>query len=141
MAKALSKAKLYIESDTTPQAYSAVGNLTSVGVPSAEKAEVDMTDMDSTAAESLPGMSDFGEAAFSGFYNPESPGQALVISDAQDPDAATRNFRIDLTNLNKRFSFEGYVLRANIQAELNSAYTLEGAIRVSGAVTESAINQ
>lgn len=141
MAKALSKAQLFMNVGTemAPD-WVQIAHLTSVAVPSAEKTEVKVTDMDSDAEEFLPGLSDFGELPFAGQYNAGNEGQEAAIADAQDPDAVTRSFRVDLVNVNKRFTFTGFIKSAKIKAELNVAYTFDGSVRVSGAVTPGVIS-
>lgn len=136
MAKTLALGtKLYVESNT-PGTYIAVGNLTSVPVPSAEKGEAEVTDMDSTAKEFLPTLPDNGTLDFGGYFNIADPGQVLLLDDANNPNAPTRNWRVDFVRQNVRFSFAGFVRRAAPTAPgAEEAYTFEGSIRVTGAVT------
>jgi hypothetical protein len=132
--------KLYVES-TTPGTYTAVGRLTSVGVPGPTKSEIDATDFDSTAEEALPGLPSFGSFDFSGNFDGVDAGQTALFTDAQDANAPVRNFRIDFTRQSIRFSFSGFVLSFRPSAgSVNGVYTFDGSIRVTGSVTKGAIS-
>lgn len=130
--------KLYVEDAESPGDFIPVGNITSLPIPGPEKPEIDVTDFDSIGAESLPGLPDYGELSFSGFFNAENDGQLQMFTDAQDPDAPVRAFRIDMTRQNIRFSFNGYVrsFRPNAGGP-NEAITFDGSIRVTGSVTHT----
>lgn len=114
-----------------------VGNLTSISVPGPTKPLIDVTDFDSTGAEFLAGLPDFGELALSGFLNWTDAGQQALFSDAQDPDAPARNFELDFTAQNVQFTFAGVVLSFVPNAgSPTDAYTFDATIRVSGSVTD-----
>lgn len=132
--------KLYVESDT-PGTFVAVGNLTSISVPGPDKPEIDVTDFDSLAAESLPGLLDNGSFDYTGFHNDEDPGQELMFNDANDPNAPLRTMHIEFTNQAQRFVLNGYVKshRPNAPGP-REAYTFAGSVRVSGAVTREDIS-
>lgn len=136
MAKTLALGTvLRIETDT-PDTFSAVGNLTSIAVPGPTKPEIDVTDFDSTAAEFLGGLPDNGELSFSGFFNYADAGQQLMLTDAHDAEAPTRTFQIYFERQGVTFEFDGYVSSFVPNAGgPNEAYTFDGTIRVSGAVT------
>lgn len=140
MAKAATQGtKLLIEDPATPGSYLDCGNLTSIRTPSPDKPEIDITDLDSTGAEYLLGIPDFGNLDFSGFYNPSSTGQAQLKEDGTGTASTTRSFRIDLTSLDERIEFDGVVKSFVIEAGLNNAYTFNGQIRTTGAPTFSTI--
>ena len=140
MAKAATQGtKLYVEDPDTPDTYLAVGNLTSIRTPSPDKPEIDVTDLDSTGAEFLLGIPDFGNLDFTGFYNPDSPGQEVLKEDGASTESTVRSFRIELTSLEEQIEFEGIVKSFVIEAGLNNAYTFNGTIRTTGAPTFGAI--
>jgi hypothetical protein len=136
MAKSLALGtKLYIESGSV---YIAVGNLTSIGIPSPTKSKVDVTDFDSSAREFLVTLPDNGELPLSGYYNATDAGQALMLADAHDPDAPTRGFRIEFTRQDQKFEFDGQVLAFQPNASgADEAYGFDATLVVSGAVTVS----
>lgn len=130
--------KFYVEDPTTPGTYIAIGRLTSIGVPGPTKPEIDVTDFDSTGAEFLPGLPDFGSMDLSGNYDAEDAGQQVLFDDAQSTATSTRNFRIDFTRQDMRFSFSGYVSKFTPTAGgVGAAYTFDASVRVSGAVTST----
>lgn len=113
-----------------------VGNLTQIGVPGPTKPEIDVTDFDSTASEFLSGLPDNGEISFSGYFNYEDQGQALLLADANDPNAPTRNFVVTFTRQAVAFSFAGWVKSFISEAPgPNDAYKFTGSVRVTGAVS------
>jgi hypothetical protein len=113
----------------------AVGNLTAISVPGPEKPEIDVTDFDSTAAEFLAGLPDNGELSLSGFFNYADAGQAVLLEDAHDAEAPSRDFEIDFTRQDVQFTFSGWVKSFMPNAGgPNEAYTFEATLRVTGAV-------
>lgn len=100
---------LRMQNPSTPASFIVVGNLTSIDVPGPTKAEIDVTDFDSVAAEFLAGLPDNGELPVAGFFNYEDDGQGLMLADAHDPDAPVRTFQIDFTRQAVRFAFPGWV--------------------------------
>ena len=138
MAKSTSLGtELFMETDT-PGTYVKIGNVVNVGVPGPERTEIDATDLDSDAEESLPGFVNYGELAFTVNLNLADPGQIAFFDDAQDPAAGTRGFRIDMAQQDTRFEFDGYPRRFRPNAAGPRAMaTADGAIRVSGAVTRT----
>lgn len=132
--------KLYVEGDT-PGVYLHVGNLTSLPLPGPTKPEVDVTDLDSTAAEFLAGLPDNGELACSGFFNYTDAGQALLLADAHDSDSPTRSWRIEMTRQDLEAEFQGWVRSFVPQAPgPNDAYTFDLTIRITGAVDISPLS-
>lgn len=126
---------LYVESADTPGTYLAIGNLTSIRTPSPEKPEIDVTDLDSSGAEFVLGLPDFGNIEFTGWYNLASTGQVQMRDDGISTSDTTRSFRLDLENQDERWTFNGKVRSFVVEAGLNSAYTFNGSIRTTGAPT------
>ncbi|HEX6924353.1 MAG TPA: hypothetical protein VF167_02935 [Longimicrobiaceae bacterium] len=125
---------LRVESDTSG-VFTKVGNLTSIGVPSPTKPQIDTTDFDSVAAESIAGLPDNGEVTLSGFFNYADAGQLILIGDAHDPDATARDFQIDFTRQDLRFSFSAEVTSfAPNAGGPGEAYTFDATLRISGSV-------
>lgn len=117
-----------------------VGNLTNVPAPQTEKSEIDVTDFDSDAVESLPGLPDNGEMPIAGWFNYADVGQAVLLADSLDPEAPLRNFRLNFTRQVMRFTFSAFVKRFQPQAGgPNEAYRFEGSLRVSGATVAEPI--
>lgn len=141
MAKTLALGTvLYVETTPGGGTYTAVGNLTNIGSPSLTKGETEVTDFDSTAREFLGTLPDNGEVPFSGWMNEGNAGQEILYDDANDAASPTRAWRIDFVRQDARFSFSGWVRSFQYTAGgIDEAYGFTGAIRVTGAVTKSAI--
>lgn len=120
--------------------YRPIGNLTNIETPGPSKGETEVTDFDSTAREFLGTLPDNGEMAFSGYMNEGNPGQTLAFEDAQNANAPTRNWRIDVTRQDVRFDFAGWVKTFRYTGGgFDDATGFDGSIRVTGPVTKSAI--
>lgn len=130
---------LYVEEDGVSGSYLAIGNITSIRTPSPDKPEIDVTDFDSSGAEFLLGLPDFGSIDFTGWYNTSSAGQVQMRDDGISTASTTRTFRLDLTNFDERWTFSGQVKGFVVEAGLNSAYTFNGTIRTTGAPTITSI--
>lgn len=134
MAKSAAKGTRLLQGATV------VANITAIDVPSPDKPEIDLTDMASTAAENTPGIPDFGEISFSGFYNYADAGQTIVRADGYDVAATTKAWTIEFTNQANKFTFNAWVKRYVPTAESpNDAYKFSATLRVTGAVTVAAL--
>lgn len=134
MAKTLAAGTiLYVEDPATPGDYIRVGNLTSIPVPGPDKPQVNATDFDSEAEEYVPGLPDYGSHDFNGNFNAEDAGQLILFDDAQDAEAPARNFRLDFTRQDMRFTFSAYVTRFRPSApSAGELYRFESTLRMNG---------
>lgn len=122
------------------QGTTVVANITSIGVPSPEKPEIDLTDFASTAAENTPGIPDFGEIPISGFYNYSDAGQTILRADGYDVAPTTKAWTIEFTKQGNKFTFNGWVKRYTPTAGgPNEPYRFDATLRVTGAVTVAAL--
>lgn len=131
-------AQLQVEDPDTPATYIPVAGLKSLAPPSPTKDEIDTTDLDSTAKESIAGMIDYGTLAVSGNAVKDDAGQDAVRADANDPNAPVRNFKIIFPKLGLQYVFPAWVKSWVIKAETNAAYQVEGQLRCTGPAVESA---
>lgn len=117
------------------QGATTVANITAISIPGPVKTEIDVTDFASVAAEFLPGMPDYGEISFSGFYNYSDAGQTIVRADAFDVAAGTKAWSIAFPNQLMQFTFNAWVKSYVPNAGgPNEAYTFDATLRVTGAV-------
>lgn len=138
MAKTLALGTVLRMQNPATAGFLTVGNLTSIGIPAAEKGEVEVTDFDSVAKEFLVTLPDNGELALSGFFNYADVGQKAMFDDAHDASAPERDFEIDFTRQDVQFTFSGFVKSFSPQAGgPEEAYTFDATIRVNGAVTDT----
>lgn len=120
--------------DTTPgTADVAIGNIKSFSGFDGETAEIDVTNLSSTAKEYRAGLQDFG--SFSLDVNPDYSDSGQAVLRAAQASGAVKTFELELPN-GVKAAFQGVV--KNAQAVNGSVDTvLEGSIsiRVTGAVT------
>lgn len=118
------------------QASTVVANITQISVPGPVKSEIDVTDFASVAVEVLPGIADYGEVTFSGWFNYADAGQTIVRADAFDINAVSKAWSLIFANQLMQFQFNAYVKSYVPNAGgPNAAYDFTATLRVSGAVT------
>lgn len=118
------------------QGATAVANITQISIPGPVKTEIDVTDFASVAAEFLPGIADYGEVTFSGFFAYADAGQTIVRADAFDIAAAAKAWTIAFVSQSMKFTFNAWVKSYVPGAGgPNAAYDFTATLRVTGAVT------
>ena len=116
-----------------------VANITSISVPGPVKTEIDVTDFGSVATEVLPGMADFGEITFSGWFNYADAGQTIVRADAFDINAIAKAWTLAFVTQSMKFTFNAFVKSYVPNAGgPNAAYDFTATLRVTGAVATAA---
>src|SRR5689334_2136720 len=114
------------------QGSTVVANITSISIPGPVKTEIDVTDFASVAAELLPGLADYGEITFNGFYNYADAGQTIVRADAFNVSATTKAWSIAFPNQSMQFTFNAWVKSYVPNAPgPNDAYTFTATLRVT----------
>lgn len=117
------------------QGATVVANLTQISIPGPVKTEIDVTDFTSVASEFLPGLADYGEVTFSGWYSYSDAGQTIVRADAFDIAAAAKAWSIAFVNQSMQFTFNAWVKSFVPNAGgPNAAYDFTATLRVTGAV-------
>lgn len=112
-----------------------IANITQISIPGPVKTEIDVTDFASVAAEFLPGLADYGEVTFSGWYNYSDAGQTIVRADAFDITAGTKAWSIAFVSQSMQFQFNAWVKSYVPNAGgPNAAYDFQATLRVTGAV-------
>lgn len=113
--------------------YTTVKGLTVVPAPSPTRPEIDVTSLDSTAAEFLGGIPDNGELAVSGFADFDDAGQLLMLGDAHAASSVTREWLVDFVKQGVQFAFDGYVSSfVPTAGGPNEAITIDAGVRVTG---------
>lgn len=117
------------------QGATVVANITQMSIPGPVKTEIDVTDFASVAAEFLPGLADYGEVTFSGWFNYSDAGQTIVRADAFDITAGTKAWTIAFVTQSMKFTFNAWVKSYVPNAGgPNAAYDFTSTLRVTGAV-------
>jgi hypothetical protein len=118
----------------SPEAFTAVGDVTSLNGPNITKDEIEVTALDSTAKEFLGALDDPGEITLELNWNPQDTEHVNLRTDAEGSTA--RNYRItwsDLSSTNVTFSAE--VMEFSITAEANDAVKASVRLKINGALT------
>lgn len=122
------------------QGTTVVGHLTSFNPGGAVKTEIDVTDFDSTAAENLPGLPDFSEATFGGWFDYADAGQTILRADAEDVNATTKSWTVEFTRQAAKVTFDGWVKSYVPGAGgPNDAYNFTTTIRRTGPAVWAAL--
>lgn len=111
-----------------------VGQVKNVNPPSGEAADIDVTNLSSTAKEYLTGLPDEGNIEISMNYDPDDTGQ-LELIDAKD--AQTRRW-LKITWSSGDFQYiKALVKKYNVGAGVDSATEASASFRTSGAWTRA----
>lgn len=116
----------------SPEAFELVSGIQGIGLPSPTSQEIDTTDLQSDAKESLLGLPDYGEVSFSGKFMPSESIQQQLIADQLARDL--HNWRIELsdgTTCEFAATVKGFDYTGNVDDIFKWTITL----RVSGAPT------
>lgn len=125
--------------DTTvsPNVYNTIPNIVGFPTPSPEAADLDVTDLSSTAREYLSGLEDNGELALTGFYNPNETEHALL--QARVGSNTTDEYKITLADVSpqQQITFTARVKAFRVTLGVDEPVNMEIVLRVSGAATWS----
>ena len=126
-----------LEYSTSGGAWTTVSNATSIGFPAPEIDEIEVTNHDSVGGyrEFLPGLKDGGTVDFEGVVADDS-----VVSGLQSAFDATTVYSWKITTRSgATWTFDGYMASfGEGDADIDSARTYAGSIRVSGKPTFTA---
>lgn len=131
--------ELWIANDTN--VLTKVAELTSVGLPNPQVAEVEATHFESPdrSREYIPGLKDNGEIAFGINWLPGSVTDELINSALNDDQARDMEVRVPGTGDTKQvFAFAGIVRGYEKAIPIDDRMTATVTVRVSGAVTQEA---
>ena len=131
--------ELWIENDTG--VLTKVAELTSVGLPNPQVAEVEATHFESPdrSREYIPGLKDNGEITFGINWLPGSDTDELINGALSDTAARGMEVRVPGTGDTKQvFAFDGIVRGYEKAIPIDDRMTATVTVRVSGAVTQSA---
>lgn len=121
--------------DTTPigsATFIKIGEVSTVGEPSGEAADIETTNLESEAKEFLTGLPDNGNIGIGGFFVADDAGQEELI-EAQDAQER-RWLRINWSN-GSIWSIKVLVKKYAISAAVDGAVPFSGSFRTSGGWT------
>jgi hypothetical protein len=129
-------ARLYWSTSTglSTSSTALVGGITGITGPNAANSEIDITDLQSTAKEFIPGLLDNGNLTFEGNFDPADPGQANMQIDQR---ARTKKKWVIAFNDASSYQIvgDGYITNFSPSIATDDKVSLSGTIRITGGVT------
>ena len=119
----------------SPEVFVAVPDVTQISGPDASKAEIEVTDLGSTAKEFKGGLADFGRMTVDLNYIPGNAIHSAMRNDFISASSPVRNWRMLFVN-GKRWDFAGYIAAFPGSTQPDSVQKSSMTIRLSGAVVE-----
>lgn len=137
MAKVAKGVVLKRGDGVSPEVFTAIAELTTIGGPNRSRDVIDVSNQDSAsfAREYLAGFLDGGEVPFEGNYLADNVTQTNLNVDF---DAGTlRNFKVEITPLSplKTWSFSAFITRLEHGYPHDGKQTISGTLKVSGKPT------
>lgn len=114
----------------TPVTYTQIKNLKSIGGLDGSSAEIDVSNLDSTAKEFQIGLPDSGGMSFECDEDDTDAGQIALRTSYQA--RTLKGYKFTLPN-GKVFSFSAYAKKCATQAAVDSVVKLNAELRISGA--------
>lgn len=128
----------------TPAEWVRVGGVRGINnLRSGTAAEIDVSDLASTAKEFVLGLADNGSMDLDLLYDPEDPGQ--IVLETLRESSASNGFRVGVPNALGSgsptgftlFSFSGFVATFPFSAAVDAALTGTVSIRLTGAISKT----
>lgn len=125
-----------VSDGASPEVYTTIPNIDSIGGPSATADEIEITDLSSTAKEYLLDLVDNGTVSISGNHNPTETLHDQLRSD--NAASTARNYRITLPSSPEvTYTFNARVSEFTMDEAIASALRFNATLRVTGAVTKA----
>lgn len=126
--------KLYYSDGGSPSSFSAIGNITNFTGPGGSTSIIDISNLDSTKREKLPGLPDEGNFQFDVNLDPDN---AAHIALRQARTARTRlEFKVVLTDTSPtNLVFFGYVINFSVSGAVNAAVKAAISLEIDGDVS------
>lgn len=117
----------------SPENFVKVGGITDIGAPESSTTEIDTTDLESDAKESIPGLKDYGTITAQLKYDP-------ALAPVKDIEAladtgTVRNWQIRYSDGKTKKSFTAFVKSYNPSAAVDGIVKGPLTLRITGPVT------
>lgn len=120
----------------SPESFTTIGDVLSIGGPSGTAAEIDTTHLGSAAREFLIGLRDEGSVSLECNYDPDSTQHQDLLSDRDNE--ALRQYRITLTDTTPlTWTFFAYVSEAQLQVSIDEAVKINFTLRLTGPIVRA----
>jgi hypothetical protein len=129
--------KIYIGDFASPNQFTAIPGVTGISGPSAQANLIDVTDLDSTAKEFLPGLKDEGEITLDLNWTPDNTVHQSLRSNFTNRTKKT--FALDFSDTAPvtRWQFDGYITQCQISGAVDNALKAQVTIKITGAIVET----
>jgi hypothetical protein len=137
MANLLSQGtQLFISDLASPEVYAAVGQVVSISGPDGSAAEINVTNLDSSGVEIVPGIPDNGSVSLEVIYDQATATtKHATLYDARTSQVL-QNLEIRLTDSPRTtLAFSAYVMQFSLSAGVDDKVGATFGIRVTGGVT------
>ena len=130
-----------LDPNGSPEDWITVGGVRSISdLRSGTAAEIDVSDLSSTAKEFVLGLADNGAMNLEMLYDPEDPGQIILEGLRESSDS--NSFRVTIPNPLSSppetvFSFTGFVQTFPFSVGVDAAITGTVTIRITGDITKN----
>jgi hypothetical protein len=133
---AITSQGIVIGVETTPGGgtYTDIGEVSGWTGTGGGKAELDVTNLSSTAKEFIAGLTDNGTADVAIFFtDPEDAGQAILRANWEAPAASAINFEVTIGT--RVGNFAGYVQNWNTSAAVDTPVSQDVTLRLTSEIT------
>ena len=120
----------------SPEVFTTIPEVTEIGGPGGQAAEIDVTDLSSTAKEFRMGLQDEGQITLQMAWIPTNTVHSGLRTDRTNQ--TLRNFQINFTDSpSTTWAFAAFVLGLELTNSVDEVTRATVTLRVSGAVTQS----
>lgn len=123
---------------SSPVSYDTITEITEITGPDGSAAEIEVTDLSSTAKSYKRGLPDNGSVSCTLMYIPADTQHAQLRSDFNSSTEQARNYRITFTDSPQTtWTFSAYVSQFSISNSLDDKLTANVTLRIKGTITEA----
>ena len=124
-------------SDDSGSTYNAIAEVKSFNGPNGQRAEIDVSNFDSSAKEFLGGLTDYGELSLNVNFRPDDTnGQVALFTDTSAASPTTYDWQIVFNDASQHtLVFQAYVKSFPPTGSTDGAIEATIGLRVTGAVT------
>ena len=120
----------------SPEVYTAIGEITSVGGPDGSASEIDVTDLSSTSKEFKMGINDEGSVTLELLFRPKNTQHAALRTAKKNRTLS--NFQLLFTDSPQTtWAFAAYVTGLSVSLSVDAATTGSTTLRITGDITET----
>jgi len=120
----------------TPEVFTAVPEITAITGPTATKAQIDVTDLSSTAKQFLGGLADFGQMTVEIHYIPGNAVHTAIRNDFINAASPVHNWKLLFVN-SHQWAFQAFVMGFPGNTQMNATQKGTITLRLTGPVVET----